>query len=278
MTVANPSPQPVPLTLGIDVCKARLDLAYSDGHAPEPLAYDDAGLAALLEMLRGKPAGLVVVESTGGIERPLLDALLDAGVPVARVEPGRVRYFAKADATLAKTDAIDARVLACKAIDAVLATVDKQVDGLDRQIKKLIDSDDDFRDIDRILQSVPGVGIGLSAVVLSSFTELGTLGKRTSAALIGVAPYNCDSGKRSGARHIRGGRVDVRNAFYMSAYAATKFNPVLKAFAERLTAAGKPFKVVITACMRKLAGYLNVMLRDRITWDQLAVAKNATRG
>jgi transposase len=324
---ADASPQPVPLTLGIDVCKARLDLAYSDGHVPDPLTYDDAGLAALLEMLQRKPAGLVVVESTGGIERLLLDALLEACIPVARVEPGRVRHFAKADGTLAKTDVIDARVLAVfgqrmaprllekrsknqdeldalvtcrrqllhvkteqhnrrrlltakparRAIDAVLATIDKQIASLDRQIKKLIDSDDDFRDIDRILQSVPGVGIGLSAVVLSSFVELGTLCKRKAAALIGVAPFNCDSGKRSGARHIRGGRVDVRNAFYMSAYAATKFNPVLKSFADRLKAAGKPFKVIITACMRKLAGYLNVMLRNRITWAQLAVAQNATR-
>jgi transposase len=314
---------PAQLTLGIDVSKRRLDLAYSDGHAPAPIDYDDQGLRALLQLLRQRPASLVVVESTGGIERPLLDCLLDAGVPVARVEPGRVRHFAKADAQLAKTDAIDARVLALfgqrmaprllekrsknrdeldalvtcrrqlllvkteqanrrrnvkskpalKAIDAVLATLDKQIDALDRQIEKLIDSDDDFRDIDRILQSVPGVGIGLSAAVLASFSELGTLHKNKAAALLGVAPFNHDSGQHKGTRHVRGGRVDVRNVFYMAAYAATKFNPVIKAFYERLTAKGKPFKLAVTACMRKLVGYLNVMLRQQLTWDQLAVNK-----
>jgi transposase len=160
----------------------------------------------------------------------------------------------------------------------VLATLDKQIDTLDRQIKKLIDSDDDFRDVDRILQSVPGVGIGLSAAILASFNELGTLHKNQAAALLGVAllgvaPFNNDSGQRTGSRHVRGGRVDVRNVFYMAAYATTKFNPIMKAFYERLTAAGKPFKVAITACMRKLVGYLNVMLKERLTWDQLAINK-----
>lgn len=310
--------------LGVDVSKDRLDLAYCDGHAPAALAYDEAGLRTLLGLLRERPASLVVVESTGGIERRLADTLLDAGVPVARVEPGRVRHFARADATLAKTDVIDARVPArfgrrmaprllekrsknreeldalvtcrrqllsvkteqsnrrrlvtskpaLRAIDAVLKTVDKQIDALDRQIRKLIDADDDFRDADRILQSVPGVGVGLSAVVLSSPAELGTLPKRQAAALVGVAPYNDDSGGRRGTRHVRGGRADVRQVLYMAAYATTKFNPVIKAFYDRLGAAGKPFKVAVVACMRKLVGYLTVMLRDRLTWDQLAVAKN----
>ena len=108
-----PAAQVTPqITLGIDVSQQRLDLAYSDGHAPAPLDYDERGLRALLDLLGQRPASLVIVESTGGIERALLDCLLDAHIPVARVEPGRVRYFAKADAKLAKTDAIDAYVLA----------------------------------------------------------------------------------------------------------------------------------------------------------------------
>jgi transposase len=324
LTPPPPSTPPLP-ALGIDVCKRRLDLCYSDGHAPAPLDYDDRGLRALLAMLEQRPASLVVVESTGGIERALLACLLDAGVPVARVEPGRVRHFAKADAQLAKTDAIDARVLACfgqrmaprllekrsagreeldalvtcrrqlllvrteqsnrrrgvtsraalKAIDAVTATLDRQVEALDKRLRKLIEADDDFRDDDRILRSVPGVGPVLSAVVLASFAELGTLHKNRSAALLGVAPFNDDSDERQRRRHVRGGRVDVRNVFYMAAYAATKFNPVVRAFYERLRAKGKPFKVAVVACMRKLVGYLTVMLRDRLTWDQLAVAKAA---
>jgi transposase len=248
--------------------------------------------------------------------------------PSPAPSPGRVRHFAKADAKLAKTDAIDAAVLArfgqrmaprllekrsknreeldalvtcrrqllsvrteqanrrrlvtsrpaLKAIDAVLRAIDKQTDTLDRQIRKLIDSDDDFKGTDRILQSVPGVGIGLSAAILSSLSELGTLGKRQAAALVGVAPYASDSGGRSGTRRIRGGRADVRQVLYMAAYAATKFNPVIRSFYERLRIAGKPFKVAIVAAMRKLIGYLTIMLRDRLTWDQLAVAKNFKQG
>ena len=129
------------------------------------------------------------------------------------------------------------------------------------------------RDLDRIIQSVPGVGVGTSAAVPSSLAELGTLPRTQLAALVGVAPFNHDSGQRQGKRRIRGGRADLRNAFYMAAYACTKFNPVIKAFYQRLIAKGKPFKLAITACMRKLLGYLNVMVKHRITWDQLAVAK-----
>lgn len=321
----EPSSATPTLVLGIDVAKDHLDLAWSDGQPVEsPLPHDGPGLDRLLGLLHARPNAMAIVESTGGIEQRLLDLLLDAGLPVARVEPGRVRHFARADAKLAKTDSIDARVLAAfgqrmaprllakraknrqeldalvtcrrqllltrtdqtnrrrlltskpalKAIDAVVATVDKQVASLDKQIKKLIDADDDFRDLDRLLQSVPGVGIGLSAAILGSFAELGSLGKRQAAALVGVAPFNHDSGQRSGARRVRGGRVDLRNVFYMAACAAAKYNPVLKAFHQRLTANGKPFKVAITACIRKLVGYLNVMVRHRLTWDQLAVAKN----
>ena len=325
MPASSPTAQQTPkLVMGIDVCKTRLDLAYSDGEVSAPLDYTPQGVAALVALLKQRPVDLVVVESTGGIEQDLLDALLDASIPVTRVQPGRVRYFAKASAQLAKTDPIDALVLAqfglllktrllekrpetqaeldalvtcrrqlihvqteqnnrrrnvkskaaLKAIDAVLTIVDKQIKSLDEQIKKLIDSDEDYRDIDRILQSVPGVGIGLSSIVLSSFSELGSMSTNQTAALIGVAPFNSDSGQQKGKRHIRGGRLDVRNAFYMAARIAMIYNPVLKAFGDRLTAAGKPYKVVVTACMRKLAGYLNIMLKQRITWDQLNVTKN----
>lgn len=325
MTDSSPAAPSSPrLVMGIDVSKRRLDLAYSDGDLLTPLDYSPDGLRQLVAMFARRPVDLVVVESTGGVEQDLVDALLDASVPVTRVQPGRVRYFARASAQLAKTDAIDALVLAqfgllmktrliekrsetqaeldalvtcrrqlihvrteqanrrrnvrshaaLKAIDAVLKTVEKEIRTLDEKIKKLIDSDDDYRDIDRILQSVPGVGVGLSATILSSLGELGSMTSNQAAALIGVAPFNADSGQRSGKRHIRGGRVDVRNAFYMSANAAIKYNPVLKAFADRLAAAGKPFKVVLTACMRKLASYLNVMLKQRLTWDQLAVVRS----
>jgi transposase len=317
-------PDPSKLVLGIDVSGKQLDLAFSDGQAPEPLAYDDAGLAKLLTLLRDKPAALVVIESTGGIEQRLADFLLEANIPVTRVEPGRVRHFALAEGKIAKTDPIDAGTLArfgqhvatrvlqkrsekrveldalvtCRrqlisvrtdqtnrrrnvtskkalaAIDAVLASIQEQIAELDQAIRDIIDSDDDLDDLDRILQSTPGVGPGLSATLLGAVSELGTVQKNRIAALIGVAPFNNDSGPRKGTRHIRGGRQDVRDTLYMATVAARRCNPVIISFAARLEAAGKPFKVVITACMRKLLTLLNAMVRDRVSWDQLAVVKS----
>lgn len=161
-----------------------------------------------------------------------------------------------------------------KAIDAVLKTVQRQIDDLDEQIRGLIDSDDDMSRTDRIIRSVPGVGPVLSATILASLGELGTLHRREAAALIGVAPYNRDSGRFKGQRAIRGGRTVVRNVLYMATLAAMRFNPVIRTFADRLKAAGKKNKVVIVACMRKLAAILNAMLRDGIHWSQLKLAQN----
>ena len=320
-TAAQPAEH---LVLGVDVCKERLDLALCDGRILESVDFTPAGIRKLLALFTQHAIGLVIVESTGGIEQPLLDALLDAAKPVALVQPGRVRNFALAAGLLAKTDKIDALILArfgklmaprvlekrpqkqadldalvtcrrqllevrtvqtnqkrlvthktaLKAIDAVLKTVEAQIETLNEKIRDIIDADEDLKDIDRLLQSVPGVGPVLSATVLGGFNELGKLDRAETAALLGVAPFNHDSGKRHGSRRIRGGRTDVRNVFYMAAVSAMTYNPVIKAFAQRLTAAGKLFKVVATACMRKLAVLLNAMLRDNLTWDQLSVVKN----
>jgi transposase len=245
---------------------------------------------------------------------------------VARVNPGCVRHFARGLGILAKTDKIDARVLArfaqlasprlavkrsanqcelealvtcrrqltqvrteqtnrrgitsskpaLKAIDAVLKTIEKQIEQLDRQIRKLIDSDDDFNSIDKLLQTVPGVGAVLSSTLLAELHELGSTDRRCISALVGVAPFNHDSGSMKGKRSIRGGRASVRSVLYMATIAAMRFNPVIKVFADRLKKAGKLNKVVIVACMRKLIGLLNAMLRDGLAWDQLSVVRNAT--
>ena len=250
-----PSSAVEPFVLGIDVCKDHLDLALSNGEFIESINFDLPGIKKLLALYDRFPIRLAIVESTGGIERPLLDALLNAGRQVSLVQPGRVRNFALAAGLLGKT-------------------VESQIDALDARVRDIIDADDDLGDIDRRLQSVPGVGPVLSATVLAAFNELGKLDRAQTAALLGVAPYNRDSGKRQGQRHIFGGRTDVRNVFYMAAVSAMRHNPVIKAFAQRLTAAGKVFKVVATACMRKLAVLLNAMLRDNLTWDQLSVVKN----
>jgi transposase len=320
---AVPVSQP-PVYVGIDVAQDELDLARDDDDRPvPPFTNDPAGIAAVVALLAPVRPALIVVEATGGLERPLVDALLDAGLPVALVHPGRVRYFAKGLGILAKTDRIDARVLAAfgrlaaprlaskrsaheaelqalvvcrrqltlaraeqsnrrrttasraalRAIDAVLATLDKQVASLDKQIRQLLDADDDFKHLDEILRSAPGVGPVAGATLAAELRELGRTDRRQVGALVGVAPFNCDSGQLKGRRAIRGGRTAVRCVLYMATLAAVRFNPVIKPFAERLKAAGKQSKVVIVACMRKLLSLLNAMVRDDLTWDQLDVVK-----
>ena len=313
------------LLVGIDVAKDKLDLARSDVDDLLTVTNDPSGIKQVVQLMGRVHATLIVVEATGGLEQPLLDALLDAALPVARVNPGQVRHLAKALGILAKTDAIDARVLvafaahaeprllekrsktsvelealitcrrqliqvrteqanrrattrsrpALRAIDAVLKTIDKQIASLDEQIRQLIDSDDDLRGMDRLIRTVPGVGPVLSATLLAELTELGTTDRRQIGALVGVAPFNRDSGRFKGKRAIRGGRASVRSVLYMATLAAIRFNPVIRRFAERLKAAGKIPKVVITACMRKLLTILNAMLRDRLEWSQLKLVQNA---
>ena len=311
--------------MGIDVAKDKLDVAFSeDPAAPvDAIPNDPAGIAALVKRLQELKPAVIVVESTGGLERPLLEALLEAQLPVALVHPGRVRHFAKGVGVLAKTDRIDARVLvrfarqagprlaerrrkshdelrdlvacrrqltatrtqqtnrrgstfakaALKSIDAVVKTLDKQIASLDKQIRDIIDADDEFRYLDGLLQSVPGVGPAVSATLAADLSELGDTDRHTVAALAGVAPVPDDSGTTKGKRSVRGGRTDVRCALYMATLTALKHNPVIKAFAQRLKAAGKVNKVMITACMRKLLALINAMVRDGLTWDQLTVVK-----
>jgi len=319
------SSQPVsPLFIGIDVAKDKLDLARSDTGELLAFSNDDRGIRQIVQLLTTARPRCIVVESTGGLERPLIEALLDANLPVAMVNPGRVRYFAIGCGILAKTDPIDASVLMkfaqlaeprltqkrsenqseldalitcrrqlcatraqqvnCKqstrsksaitSIDAVLVALDKQIEKLDKKIRQLIDSDDDFKHLDRQMRSVPGVGPVLSSTLIAELPELGKTDRQQISALVGVAPFNHDSGKFRGKRSIRGGRSQVRCVLYMATLAAIRFNPVLRRFADRLTRAGKASKVVIVACMRKLVALLNVMLRDNLLWSQLEVVKN----
>ncbi len=313
------------LLVGIDVGKDKLDLARSDTDEVCTFTNNPAGIKALVRTMKQAQPALIVVEATGGYERAVVDALLEADQPVAVVNPGHVRHLAKGLGILAKTDTIDARVLvafaahaaprlavkraknrvelealvtcrrqliqvrmdqtqrrsvttsrpARKALDTVLRTVSRQVEALEQQIRKLIDSDEDLHRLDRQLQSVPGVGPVLSATLLAELAELG-LAKRTEiSALVGVAPFNHDSGRFRGKRAIRGGRASVRQVLYMATLAAIRFNPVIHRFAERLKAAGKIKKVMIVACMRKLLTILNAMLRDGLEWSQLNLVTNA---
>lgn len=310
--------------VGVDVALDKLDLARSDSDKLFTTPNDAGGIRRIVDLLAGLRPALIVVEATGGLERPLVDALLDAGLPVAVVNPGRVRQPARGLGILAKTDRIDAHVLvefarlasprlaekrsanqgeldalvtcrrqltlvrteqsnrrhatpgkaALRSIDAVLKAVEKQIESLDTQIRKLVDSDDDFRHLDRLLQSVPGVGPVLSSTPAAELREPGRTDRRQVGALVGVAPFNHDSGRFKGKRAIRGGRASVRPVLYMATLAAIRFNAVIRRFAERLRAAGKPKKVVITACMRKPSTLLNAVVRDGLTWNQLDVVKN----
>jgi transposase len=312
------------LYVGIDVAKEKLDLARSDSKDVEQFDNNKTGIARIVKMMIDAKPIVIVIESTGGLERPLLEALLEAGLPAALVHPGRVRNLAKALGILAKTDRIDARVLvlfgqkagpriterasknrselsdlvACRrqlsvtmvqqsnrlhstfstsarrSINVVITALQKQIEKLDRQIHNLIDVDDDFRDLHRLLREVPGVGPTLAATLIADVPELGKTERQQVSAVVGVAPVPDDSGTVHGQRSISGGRANVRGVLYMATLAAMRFNPVIKIFAQRLKATGKRNKVVIVACMRKLLTLLNAMARYRLRWEELTVVKN----
>lgn len=319
----NSSTAFAPLFVGIDVSLDKLDIARSDSHAVVAVPNDAGGIGELVRKLAADHPQCIVIEATGGYEQPLLEALLDAQLPVARVNPRRVREFARGLGVLAKTDRLDAQVLvefarraeprlaqkqrqiqaelealvtcrrqliatrtmhgnqlkqtrcnaAVKAIKRVIDVLNGQIDSLDQQIRKLIQSDDDFDQKDRLLQSAPGIGDVASSTLIAQLPELGNTDRHHIGSLSGVVPFNHDSGKLKGTRSISGGRASVRCALYMCALSAMRCNPVIKAFAQRLKAAGKKNKVVLVACMRKLAAILNAMIRENLTWQELRLVK-----
>lgn len=303
--------------VGIDVAKATLDLHLLPSGQTHTLANSPAGHAQLRKLLPDPAGCLVVLEATGGYERQLAANLLEAGYHVAVVNPRRIRDFAKALGRVAKTDRLDARVLAQfaekvqpaplekmpekqaeiqqlvarrrqlidlrtvesnrlettvskparKSIQAVLKLLQRHINDLEAAIQKLVESDDDWRQKNQILQSVPGLGGVTATTLLAEVPELGKLNRQQISALVGVAPYNRDSGKQTGKRSISGGRKSVRCVLYMAALAARRCNPVIQAFADRLAQHGKPFKVVLTACMRKLLGIVNALLKSNQPWN-----------
>lgn len=303
--------------VGIDVSKSRWDVhVHPEGRVLTFVA-DDRHLEELCQAMRELGvATLVVIEATGGYEAPLACALMEAGVNVSVVNPQRVRHFAIGLGQLAKTDALDARVLALfgeaakprlseqtvetlrelaalvnrrrqllamrtmeanrqgrvaskavkKSIETLWKQLERAIQDLDRAIRKLVENDEDLHTQFEVLQSVPGVGIGTAATLLAELPELGKANRQQIASLVGVAPMNHDSGQLRGTRHIRAGRTSVRNALYMAILSAKRYNPVIKKFAERLKQAGKPTKVILTACIRKLLIILNTMLRTQTRW------------
>jgi transposase len=307
--------------VGIDVSKEWLDVAVTTESKVERYSNDDGGRQRLVERVLASKPVLVVLEATGGYQTPIVTALVVAKIATAVVNPRQVRDFARSLGKLAKTDAIDAFVLARFAelvkpepralkdedtlqlealvtrrrqiIDMITAETNRlhqlpkalQADVRDHieyLKKRLRDHDLDigraikkspvWREKENLLQGIPGVGRITIAVMLCELPELGSLGGKQAAALVGVAPINRDSGKVRGRREIFGGRACVRGTLYMAALAATRFNPTIRAFYERLRAAGKPFKVAIVACMRKLVVIMNAMLRQNQPFRQLSEA------
>jgi len=306
--------------IGIDVSQNSWDVHVLPEGRSFSIRVEAGAIERLLSQLGSTAQALVVVEATGGLERELVAALLEAGWTTAAVNPRCVRDFAKALNRLAKTDAIDAVVIAQfaqaiqprpveqsserqerldalvtrrrqlvslrsvertrltqaadrtarQSIDKTLRFLDRQVAELDEAIARLIDSDDQWRAKRALLQSVPGVGPTTSAALIAELPELGRLNRCQIAALAGVAPLNHDSGKFRGQRRIRGGRAALRTALYMAAFAARRFNPVIRRFAQRLQDAGKPFKVVLVACIRKLLVTLNTIVRQGVPWRTTA--------
>jgi len=256
------------------------------------------------------------MEATGGYEKPIIAELLEAQLPAVVVNPRQVRDFARGMGQLAKTDSIDADVLAKfaqlvqpalrphktvemtdlaelvhrrrqlnnlrtqesnrlamahhqkvrKSVQQVIKVLDHQIAQIDELISEHIKSDDNFSQKDKILRSTPGIGPQTSAMLLSQMPELGELNRQEIASLAGLAPYDRSSGKWIGKGHIWGGRSEVRSVLYMAALTARRCNPVIRRFADRLESEGKAFKVVITACMRKLLIILNTMLRNQTVW------------
>ena len=301
--------------VGIDVAKDQLDIAVQPGEEYWSEANEEEGIGALVSRLQVLKAALVVLEATGGLEAPLTAALAAAELPVVVVNPRQVRDFARATGQLAKTDRLDARVLArfgeavkptprpladaeAQALTALLSrrrqvvamlTAEKNrlhtalhpvrreirqhIAWLERSLSKLDTDLTDtlrksplWRERDNLLRSVPGVGPVLSVTLLAELPELGSLDRRQIASLVGVAPLSRDSGTFKGKRTVWGGRARVRAALYMGTLVATRYNPVIKAFYQRLCAAGKAKKVALTACMRKLLVILNSMLMRHARW------------
>jgi transposase len=306
-----------PLTyIGIDVSKEQLEAYLSSTGEHQTVANTEAGIKSLIPRLQSSNPELIILEATGGLEKPAVEVLTAAGFPVAVVNPRQVRDFAKAKGILAKSDRIDARVLAdfgeairpearlpktpeVQELEALttrrrqlvnmiteeknrlgsapkrtrlqiqehLHYLEKALKAINQEIDKSIKKHPQFGTKSRIIRSVPGAGPVLAVTLLSDLPELGSIDRKEIAVLVGVAPLNRDSGRYRGRRRVWGGRARIRAVLYMATLAATRCNPVIRTFYNRLVNAGKEHKVALTACMHKLIGILNAMIKNHTIWQ-----------
>lgn len=315
--------------VGIDVAKAELVVSVLPTMERFTVANDERGVRTLVERLRPIAPQLIVLEATGGYELLAVAALAAAVLPVIVVNPRQVRDFAKATGQLAKTDRIDADILArfadvvrpavrpiadadAQELDALLARrrqllemlqaernrvgqvfgkgkrlvrkslkthitfLERELRMTDTDLGEMVKNSPVWRERDELVQSVPGVGPVLSRTLLADLPELGRLSRREIAKLVGIAPLSRDSGTMRGRRFVQGGRATVRAVLYMAALVATRRNAVIRAFYQRLVAAGKPKKLALVACMRKLLTILNTMVRTGTRWNAEAGAEALT--
>ena len=307
-----------PRYVGIDVSKAQVDVAVRPTGQRWAASYNETGVGELVSQIVDIGPAMVLLEATGGLELPLVTALAAAALPVVVVNPRQVRDFARATGTLAKTDSLDAAVLAHFAdavrpsvrplrdaetqvlnslaarrhqvltmlvseknrlgtaisavrprIEAHIAWLEQELNDLDEGLRQTLRRSPVWREKDDLLRTVPGVGEQVSLTLLAYLPELGTLGRRQIAALVGVAPFNRDSGTLRGQRTVWGGRSRVRAVLYMAALVSSRHNPVIRDFYQKLLAAGKPKKVALVACMRKLLVILNAILKRRSSWCEI---------
>lgn len=307
-------------TIGIDVSKDHLDVGVSETDRVRRLSNTPQGHRALIRQCRQLTPAAIVLEATGGYEQAALTALAKAGLPVCRINPRQVRDFARATGQLAKTDALDARILARAAkvltlpgyqlptqaqsdlqalvrrrqalvklrdseknraaqaapvakpsIDMVLSGLEAALQDIEQRIGQLIHSTPELDDRVTRLGQIPGIGTTTAASLVALLPELGQLNRKAIAKLVGVAPLNCDSGTQQGRRATWGGRAAARSSLYMAALVATRHNPAVKALYQRLVGKGKPAKLALVACMRKLLVIANAMLRDQSDWTAQAV-------
>lgn len=305
------------LVVGVDVSKSFLDIAWGSKD-PKPVRFnnDAQGMQRALKRIRRRKPHLIVLEATGGLEKPFMALLQSEGWKVARIQPTRIRQFARSNGTFAKTDRIDARIIAAygeafdprpapkpspqqeqlaalvrrrteliemrvsesnrlstahpsirDSISQHIEVLEKQIEEVEQEIEALVAADEEIDEEVTIMESMPGVGRVTAVSLAALVPELGKLSGKQISALVGLAPYNHDSGRKRGRRHIYGGRAEVRKVLYMAALSAIRFNPVLKEFYQRLKAKGKPFKVIIVAVMRKMLVILNAMLAHKQVWQ-----------
>ena len=306
-----------PSFVGIDVSKDRLDVHVRPSGQTFAVVRDGKALEQLVSDLRALPPTLIVLEATGGFEIAVAAALASAGLPLAVVNPRQIRDFARATGRLAKTDTLDAQIIALFAerirpeprpladadsqnlaeliarrrqvvemlgmetnrlhqarnprvqrmLKATLKTLKAQLAELDRDIDGTIKRSPVWRAADDLLTSVPGVGGVTAHTLIADLPELGRLDRRRVAALVGVAPINRDSGQMRGKRTIAGGRANVRSALYMATLSAIRWNPVISQHYKSLVERGRPKKVALVACMRRLLGILNAIMRTNTPWQ-----------